>query len=102
MLNISSIVCILILNYIAVVTHYNSGIKQKIVSEICSVPNCTYKKSKVHMKCDKIILSNLCIISAAVQRKYESMWRQWKAEDRDDFIEASRKSSLMKKFDVKE
>ena len=59
----------------------------------------THKKmSKVHIKCEQIMLSNLCLISAAVQRKYESMRRQWKAEDRDDFVEASRKSSLMKKY----
>ena len=36
--------------------------------------------------------------TAAVQRTYESTRRLWKAEDREDFVESSRKVSLMKKY----
>lgn len=37
-------------------------------------------------------------ITAAVQRKYESMRRLWKSEDKEDFVEMNQKIALMKKY----
>lgn len=58
-------------------------------------------KSKVH-KIFKSISSILCmfvgLISAAAQRKYESLRRQWKAEESEDFVEKSRRISLLKRY----
>ena len=82
---------------------FNAGIKRKVVSEICSVPNCAYSQDEVKGKCIHTNLVN-CIVSvctfglAAVQRKYESLRRQWKAEEREDFVELSKKTSLLKKY----
>ena len=78
-------------------------LKRKVVSEICSVPNCAYSQDEVKGKCIHTNLVN-CIVSvctfglAAVQRKYESLRRQWKAEEREDFVELSKKTSLLKKY----
>ena len=83
---------------------FNAGIKRKVVSEICSVPNCAYSQDEVKGKCIHTNLVNVRIVSvctfglAAVQRKYESLRRQWKAEEREDFIELSKKTSLLKKY----
>ena len=37
-------------------------------------------------------------VSATVQRKYESLRRQWKAEEREDYVEVNRKISQQKKY----
>ena len=37
-------------------------------------------------------------VIVAVQRKYESIRRQWKIEDRDDFQELNHQISMMRKY----
>lgn len=78
-------------------------VKRKIVAEICGVPNCKYSQEEVKGKHNVhvlryIVIIEYLLIAAAVQRKYESVRRQWKAEDREDYLEVCRKTSLLKKY----
>ena len=44
------------------------------------------------------ILIDTSLIIAAVQRKYESVRRQWKLKEKDDFEEASKQLSISKRY----
>jgi len=66
-------------------SEFNATIKKKIIQEICALPDSKYTEEEV---------------KAAVQRKYESVRRQWKMEENlgDDFVEMSRQLSVARKY----
>lgn len=86
--------------------------KKEIIDEICSTPSCKYTEEEVKGLRKKQYLSyNTPIVThvqhydsslhctiAAVQRKYESVRRQWKQEERDDFEEVSTKMQVVKRY----
>ena len=79
---------------------FNASIKKKIIEEICATPSCTYNEEQVkgqYMHSYTQVWHHL-VCAAAVQRKYESMRRQWKMKGRDDFEEQSKQLSLAKKY----
>lgn len=63
-------------------------------------------KSKVHKNIVNVYVSmsylfgfkHVGFILAAAQRKYESLRRQFKAEEKEDFVEKSRRTSLLKRY----